>query len=219
MSVSKARQAYARVSIFLVIDSPPGFGSIGFQSKLPSGTGCHRSFPPGSGCSAREFFASEVRLNADPIQMKLLRTQFLPFPVKVRSRTWRRSPTNSGLKNVPNISSRWPSCQGKSCLARSAKQKCLFCASKFPFQKKAWRWYYQPDLQAIRVTLGTIKAHYLKIGDPAWLFVVAPQGPARRRSQSWAWLKLPEVVSLGGFTPNTFRSGFYSQREPGLLDR
>ena len=51
--------------------------------------------------------------------------------------------------------------------------------ASFPSRRKAWRWYYQPDLQAIRVTLGTMKAHYLKIGDPAWLFVVAPPGTGK----------------------------------------
>ena len=30
------------------------------------------------------------------------------------------------------------------------------------------RWFYKPDLQAIRIAMGTIKAHYLKIGTPAW---------------------------------------------------
>jgi hypothetical protein len=31
--------------------------------------------------------------------------------------------------------------------------------------------------------------------------------------------QLPEVVSLGAFTPQTFLSGFYGQREPGLLEK
>ena len=39
--------------------------------------------------------------------------------------------------------------------------------------------FYKPDLQAIRIVLGTIQAHYLNVGDPAWLFVVAPPGTGK----------------------------------------
>jgi hypothetical protein len=50
----------------------------------------------------------------------------------------------------------------------------------------ARRWFYQPDLQAIRVTLGAMKAHYLGIrhGCSSW----PRRGPERRHSQSWAWV-------------------------------
>jgi pantothenate kinase-related protein Tda10 len=41
------------------------------------------------------------------------------------------------------------------------------------------KWFYKPDLQAIRVVLGAIEAHYLKVGDPAWLFLVAPPGSGK----------------------------------------
>jgi len=41
------------------------------------------------------------------------------------------------------------------------------------------RWFYKPDLQAIRIVMGTIEAHYLNIGTPAWLFVVAPPGSGK----------------------------------------
>jgi hypothetical protein len=81
------------------------------------------------------------------------------------------------------------------------------------------RWFYQPDLQGIRVTMGTMKAHYLGIGDPAWLFVVAPPGTGKTTLTIMGMAQLPEVVSLGAFTPNTFLSGFYGQREPGILEK
>jgi hypothetical protein len=64
----------------------------------------------------------------------------------------------------------------------------------------ARRWFYQPDLQAIRVTLGTMKAHSLKIGDPAWLIVVAPPGIGKTTLAIMGAAGLPEVVLLGGFT-------------------
>ncbi len=81
------------------------------------------------------------------------------------------------------------------------------------------RWFYEPDLQAIRVTLGTLKAHYLNIGDPAWLFIVAPPGTGKTTLTIMGTARLPEVVSLGGFTQNTFLSGFYGRSEPGLLEK
>ncbi|MCH7802438.1 MAG: hypothetical protein IH937_00020 [Acidobacteria bacterium] len=81
------------------------------------------------------------------------------------------------------------------------------------------KWFYQPDLQAIRIVLGTAKAHYLDIGDPAWLFVVAPPGTGKTTTSIMAACGLPEVVSLGDVTENTFLSGFFRHKEPGVLEK
>ena len=81
------------------------------------------------------------------------------------------------------------------------------------------RWFFAPDLQAIRVIMGVMKAHYLNIGDPAWLFLVAPPGTGKTTSGIMGIAKLPEVVSIGGFTANTFLSGFVGFKEPGLLEK
>jgi hypothetical protein len=81
------------------------------------------------------------------------------------------------------------------------------------------RWFYDADLQAIRVTLGTLKAHYLDVGDPPWLFVVAPPGTGKTSLTIMGTARLPKVVSLGSFTPNTFLSGFYGRSDPGLLEQ
>ena len=80
-------------------------------------------------------------------------------------------------------------------------------------------WFYQPDLQAIRIVLGTAKAHYLNIGDPAWLFVVAPPGTGKTTTSIMSACGLPEVVSLGDVSENTFLSGFYKHKEPGVLEK
>ncbi len=80
-------------------------------------------------------------------------------------------------------------------------------------------WFYQPDLQAIRIVLGTAKAHYLDIGDPAWLFVVAPPGTGKTTTSIMSACGLPEVVSLGDVSENTFLSGFYKHKEPGVLEK
>jgi len=81
------------------------------------------------------------------------------------------------------------------------------------------RWFYEPDLQAIRVTMGTVQSHYLGTQDPAWLFTIAPPSTGKTSLAIMGTSELPQVVSLGGFTPNTFLSGYYGQREPGLLEK
>lgn len=79
--------------------------------------------------------------------------------------------------------------------------------------------FYKPDLQALRIVLGTIKAHYLDIGDPAWLFIVAPPGSGKTTTSIMGASGLPEVISLGDFTENTFLSGFHGHHQPGLLEK
>src|SRR5207249_701987 len=73
--------------------------------------------------------------------------------------------------------------------------------------------------QAVSVVLGTIKAHYLRVGDPAWLFVVAPPGTGKTTISIMGASQLSEVTMLSDFTENTFLSGFYQQKEAGLLER
>lgn len=79
--------------------------------------------------------------------------------------------------------------------------------------------FYEPDLQAIRIVLGTISAHYLKVGDPAWLFVVAPPGSGKTTTSIMGACGLADVITLGEFTENTFLSGFHGHQEPGLLEK
>ncbi len=79
--------------------------------------------------------------------------------------------------------------------------------------------FYKPDLQAIRIVLGTIQAHYLNVGDPAWLFVVAPPGTGKSTMSLMGATGLPEIISLGEFSENTFLSGFFGHRDPGILEK
>ena len=79
--------------------------------------------------------------------------------------------------------------------------------------------FYKPDYQAIRIVLGTIKAHYLKVGDPAWLFAVAPPGTGKTTMSLMGASNLPDVYALSGFTDKTFISGFHVHKEPGLLEQ
>ncbi len=81
------------------------------------------------------------------------------------------------------------------------------------------RHFYCPDLQALRIVLGTIEAHYLNIGDPAWLFYVAPPGTGKTTMAILGASELPSVIPLGDFNERTFISGFYGHAEPGLLEK
>jgi hypothetical protein len=81
------------------------------------------------------------------------------------------------------------------------------------------KWFCKPDLQAVRIVLGAIKAHYLKIGDPAWLFLVAPPASGKSTMSLMGASGLAEVQTLSDFTENTFLSGFYGHKEPGLLEK
>jgi hypothetical protein len=95
-------------------------------------------------------------------------------------------------------------------------------ACEYPFGPLASvleRHFYKPDLQAVRIVLGAIKAHYLRIGDPVWLFVVAPPGTGKTTISIMGASGLREVTMLSDFTENTFLSGFYMQKEAGLLER
>jgi hypothetical protein len=79
--------------------------------------------------------------------------------------------------------------------------------------------FYEPDIQVIRIVLGAIQAHRLDLGDPAWLFVVAPPGCGKTTMTIMGACGLPDVLMLGDFSENTFLSGFYGHHQPGMLEK
>lgn len=79
--------------------------------------------------------------------------------------------------------------------------------------------FFEPDVQAIRIVLGTIQAHRLNIGDPAWLFVVAPPGSGKTTMSIMGASGLPDVIMLGDFSESTFLSGFHGHQQPGMLEK
>jgi hypothetical protein len=79
--------------------------------------------------------------------------------------------------------------------------------------------FFEPDIQAIRIILGTIQAHRLSLGDPAWLFVVAPPGSGKTTMSVMGASGLPDVVMLGDFSESTFLSGFHGHKQPGMLEK
>ena len=79
--------------------------------------------------------------------------------------------------------------------------------------------FYKPDIQAIHIVLGAIQAHWLNLGDPAWLFIVAPPGSGKTTMSIMGSCGLPQVVMLGDFSGNTFLSGFFGHKQPGMLEK
>src|SRR5262245_2111500 len=86
-------------------------------------------------------------------------------------------------------------------------------------EQRLTKYFYKPDIQAVRIVLGTVQAHSLNIGDPAWLFVVAPPGSGKTTMSIMGSSGLPNVIMLGDFTENTFLSGFYGHQTPGMLEK
>lgn len=107
-------------------------------------------------------------------------------------------------------------------LGTASNQQPIRTSSESPFNRLNGfleRKFYKPDLRAIRIVLGAIKSHYLKVGDPAWLFVVAPPGAGKSTISIMGAANLPEVKLLGDITESTFLSGFYGHQQPGLLEK
>ena len=79
--------------------------------------------------------------------------------------------------------------------------------------------FHAPDTQAIRVVMATIKSHYLNLGDPAWIFVVAPPGSGKTTTTIMGAAGLPQVQILGAWSASTFLSGMHGAVQPGLLEK
>ena len=98
----------------------------------------------------------------------------------------------------------------------------LRLAAQEPFaqlNEQLTKWFYKPDLQAVRIVLGTARTHYLNLGDPVWLFLVAPPGSGKTTMNIMSAAGLPEVRMIGDLTPNTFLSGMHGADDPGLLEQ
>ena len=79
--------------------------------------------------------------------------------------------------------------------------------------------FYKPDIQAIRIILGTAQAHYLPLGEPPWLFHVAPPGTGKTTAGIMGACDLPNIITMGDVTENAFLSGFFGVKEPGILEK
>jgi hypothetical protein len=81
------------------------------------------------------------------------------------------------------------------------------------------RHFYRPDVQALRIALGAMMSHILKVGDPTWLFIVAPPACGKTSISIMGAAHLKDVHVLGDVTESTFLSGFYGHSQPGLLEK
>src|SRR5260370_20346785 len=88
-----------------------------------------------------------------------------------------------------------------------------------PLREVLERWFYKPDLQALRIAVGISNGPQLKIGPPAWLFVRGPPGSGKTTMSIMSACGLAEVQALGDVTENTFLSGFHGHKDPGLLEK
>lgn len=76
-------------------------------------------------------------------------------------------------------------------------------------------WFYQPDLDALRLTLAAACAHYHAEADPIWLFLIGPPGCGKTSIGIQACIGLPNTYIMGDLTDKTLISGY--RGNPGLL--
>src|SRR5689334_3194867 len=81
------------------------------------------------------------------------------------------------------------------------------------------RWFYHPNLESIHITLAAVQTHYLSIGDPTWLFTIAPPGSGKTTQAVLGAANLPNVKMISDFSENTFLSGMYRADRPGILEK
>src|SRR5438445_4197967 len=79
------------------------------------------------------------------------------------------------------------------------------------------RWFFQPDLEAVRVTLAAAASHFHKDCDPFWLFILGPSGADKTSLCINSLLDLPQVHMQGELTAKTFLSGYTGTAHPSLL--
>ena len=73
-----------------------------------------------------------------------------------------------------------------------------------PLNRVLKKWFCEPDLQAMRITLGVIKARHLEL-PPVWLLLVGPSSCGKTTMHIIPVSGLPGVRSLGRFTPKGLR--------------
>lgn len=71
------------------------------------------------------------------------------------------------------------------------------------------RWYYQPDLQSLLITLSVGVSHFVPNADPVWLFVMGPSGGGKSTINIRAASCLPKTHSVSDLTENSILSGYH----------
>lgn len=79
------------------------------------------------------------------------------------------------------------------------------------------KWFYRPDLEAVRITLAVATSHFHKDCDPIWLFILGPSSSSKTVVCINSLLDLPQVKMMGDITAKTFLSGYTGTAHPSLL--
>src|SRR5437762_963555 len=88
--------------------------------------------------------------------------------------------------------------------------------------KNAWddytnhikKWFFNPDLEAVQVTLAAAASHFHKDCDPLWLFILGPSGGDKTSLCINSLLELSQVHMQGELTAKTFLSGYTGTAHP-----
>lgn len=81
------------------------------------------------------------------------------------------------------------------------------------------KWFYNPDIEALQVTLAVAASHFHKDCDPIWLFVLGPSSGDKTSICINSLLDLPQVHMQGDLTAKTFLSGYTGTAHPSLLHK
>lgn len=79
------------------------------------------------------------------------------------------------------------------------------------------KWFYNPDIEAVQITLAVAASHFHKDCDPIWLFVLGPSSGDKTSICINSLLNLPQVHMQGDLTAKTFLSGYTGTAHPSLL--
>lgn len=79
------------------------------------------------------------------------------------------------------------------------------------------KWFYNPDIEAVQITLAAVTAHFYKNCDPCWLFILGPSGGDKTSININSIVDFPQVHPQSEITAKTFLSGYTGTAHPSLL--
>lgn len=81
------------------------------------------------------------------------------------------------------------------------------------------KWFFRPDMEAVRVVLAAAASHYVIKQDPIWLFVTGPASSGKTTIVVNSIRELPKTHILGSLTPKTLLSQYKGVSNAALLHR
>ena len=78
-------------------------------------------------------------------------------------------------------------------------------------------WYYEPDLDALKICLCGLTAHYYPEEDPLWLLVIGSSGSGKTDIITQSLSSLPDAQVVGSLSPKCFLSGMQAKNETSML--